>query len=93
MRIRISRYALLASIVLFLSGCVQTEIIDRLTLVQAIGFDKGDDGKIIGTLNVPIYKKDAPPVNHTPSGEAELKKSILQVIHETQPNPLALGGV
>ena len=43
---------------LVLTGCVESRILDELTMVTAMGFDINENGdKIIGTINVPGFSE------------------------------------
>jgi len=79
---------------LVLTGCVESRILDELTMVTAMGFDINENGdKIIGTINVPIFLKDEPPRNKVISAQAELQKSILQIMQESSANQIAIGSL
>lgn len=93
MRNRIVTGAFLIGIVIFLSGCVETRILDELSITQGIGFDLADDGKIIGTVVIPVYLKDRPPENNVVSGKADLEKSIFQELQQTLATPITTGSL
>ncbi len=79
---------------LVLTGCVESRILDELTMVTAMGFDINENGdKIIGTINIPVFQKDEPPRNSIISAQAELQKSILQIMQESSSNQIAMGSL
>ncbi|NCU18489.1 Ger(x)C family spore germination protein [Pallidibacillus pasinlerensis] len=90
---RIVSFVIVIGIVFILSGCVETRILDELSIAHGIGFDLADDGKIIGTVVIPVYQKDGPPENNVVSGKAEIKKSILQELQQTLPTPITTGSL
>lgn len=80
-------------LILLLSGCVEKEVLDDISLIEAIGFDLSKKGKILGTVTFPLYLQDTPPKNETFTGEAKIKKSILQEIQQETPDPIVTGSL
>ncbi|WP_394234607.1 Ger(x)C family spore germination protein [Niallia oryzisoli] len=76
-----------------LGGCVQKEVLDDISLIEGIGFDLSEKGKILGTVTYPLYLRDAPPKNEAYSAEAIIKKSILQDIQQQTPDPIVTGSI
>ncbi|KAA9017974.1 Ger(x)C family spore germination protein [Niallia endozanthoxylica] len=81
------------SLLLLLSGCVEKEVLDDISLIEGIGFDLSEDGKILGTVTFPLYLKNAPPKNQTFSAEAKIKKSFLQEVQKQTSDPIVTGSL
>ncbi|MCU9612393.1 Ger(x)C family spore germination protein [Caldibacillus lycopersici] len=84
---------IMAIFTLFLSGCVEKEILDDINLIDGIGFDYVDGKKIRGTIVFPIFIKDKPPENRVLTGESLLKKEILQDIQLQAADPIVTGSM
>lgn len=41
-----------------LIGCSRTRIVDKISIIHVFGFDKADNGEIIGSALIPDYEKD-----------------------------------
>lgn len=90
---KIHNILLFLTIVFLLSGCLDKDIIDDLFLVDGIGFDHEEDGKITGTVITPQYIADKPPENITFSATNEVKKTILQDIQRQTALPIVMGSL
>lgn len=78
----------------FLSGCVQKEILDDINLIECIGFDHSDEeDKINGTILFSIYQPDQPPKNTTINAKGRMKKTILQDMQLQSTNPIVTGSM
>ncbi|WP_179292561.1 Ger(x)C family spore germination protein [Bacillus sp. 7884-1] len=78
---------------LCLSGCVEKEVLDDISLIEGIGFDYIDQKNILGTVLIPVYLRDQAPKNNTFSAKAELQKSILQDIQRQAADPIVTGSL
>ncbi|UOE53499.1 Ger(x)C family spore germination protein [Cytobacillus oceanisediminis] len=56
----VNRTALWMFVILLLSGCslLPTNIVNEVGMIQAVGYDFADEGGIIGSVAIPIFKKD-----------------------------------
>lgn len=77
-----------------LAGCVEKNILDDISLINAIGFDYHDETKIRGTVVYPYYLPDnREPENRTFTAVSEIKKTILQEIGRQTADPVVTGSL
>ncbi|WP_243385427.1 Ger(x)C family spore germination protein [Bacillus kexueae] len=79
------------ALMLFLGGCIQKEILDEVNLITVMGYDKGENGGIIGTVVVPQYSKDQPIDNKILKVEGDLSRDIMSQLQKESPDPLVYG--
>ncbi|MGM7720097.1 Ger(x)C family spore germination protein [Metabacillus sp. Hm71] len=84
-------FPLIILVVLFLTGCVEQEIIDDVNLVTVTGFDKIEKDKIRGTAIINTYLKDQPVQDYQLVESSELSRDILSDMQKKSPDPLVLG--
>lgn len=80
-------------VVTIIFGSVNTEIIDEVNVVAAIGFDRADGKKIKGTAVIPVYLSDKSIENASFMGESVLAKEIVNVLQKQSADPLVTGGL
>lgn len=89
----ILRFIRYICLVFILTGCVQKQVLDDISLIEGIGFDYIDKKNILGTVVIPVYLPDQPPKNTTFSAKAEIEKSILQDIQHQTADPIVTGSL
>lgn len=87
------RKLLLIMMLLLLSGCVQTLILDELQLVHSIGYDYVSDHQVEGTASIPIYKMQEQVSSETISATAATSKDIRLELNSKTSRPLHTGKV
>lgn len=80
-------------IILFLSGCVEKEILDDVNLITSTGFDLVEEDKIKGSAVINTYIKDQPVNDYVITGESKLSRDILDNMQKKSPDPLVLGKI
>lgn len=88
---KIRNFLIIIPLSFLLFGCVEKEVVDDITLINGIGFDYAEEGKIIGTILFPVYMKDQPPENKILTAKAAIKKSVLQDIQKQSADPIVTG--
>ncbi|MBW3111021.1 Ger(x)C family spore germination protein [Bacillus sp. MCCB 382] len=78
---------------MFLSGCVEREILDDLYIETAKAFDYEGEDKIRGTSLFPIYLADKSIQNGTLSAEASSTREVLEKLERRSQQPLVRGGL
>ncbi|TLS38155.1 Ger(x)C family spore germination protein [Pseudalkalibacillus caeni] len=79
-------------LLLFLSGCGnEVEIIDDISLVTVVGYDKGEDGKLIGTVSIPIYNPDFSINTEQYTSQAHLINENRDKLNAQSSKPLVSG--
>ncbi|RHW39015.1 Ger(x)C family spore germination protein [Neobacillus notoginsengisoli] len=78
---------------LLLAGCVQSEIIDDVRLVTGIGYDKGKDDKVIGTILIPFYMPDQKVLNDTLTTSASPTRDLFADFEHMSQDPIVAGSV
>ena len=76
-----------------LSGCVEKNILDDISLVNGIGFDYYDETKIRGTVIYPYYLPEKDPEDKTFTAVSEIKKTILDDIGRQTADPVVTGSL
>ncbi|MFY4776760.1 Ger(x)C family spore germination protein [Metabacillus sp. RGM 3146] len=82
---------LLALTILFLTGCMQKEVIDEVNFVLAIGIDKGENDTKEGTDVIPVYQKDAPVQSEIISDSGKYYSDMFVNLQKQSSNPLVYG--
>ncbi|NMH69074.1 Ger(x)C family spore germination protein [Bacillus sp. RO3] len=78
---------------LFLSGCVDREILDDLYIETAKAYDYEGENSIRGTALFPIYMADKSIQNGTLSAKASSTREVLEKLERRAQQPLVRGGV
>jgi spore germination protein len=78
---------------LFLTGCLEKEILDDVNIITVIGYDMESSDQIKGTVVIPVYKKDAPVESEIieDTTSLEVSKDILTHLQRKSSDPLVLG--
>lgn len=76
-----------------LSGCVEKNILDDISLVNGIGFDYYDETKIRGTVIYPYYLPEKDPEDKTFTAVSEINKTILDDIGRQTADPVVTGSL
>ncbi|OOE14107.1 Ger(x)C family spore germination protein [Fictibacillus arsenicus] len=75
-----------------LSGCAEREILDDITIVRTLGFDKASkDNEIKGTINYPIFINEQTFKMKYLSASGETSKEIRNELNEMTARPLFVG--
>lgn len=88
-----ARKLLFILITLVLSGCVEKQILDDLSIESAIGFDLHDDNKILGTALVPNYQPDHAVKNVTYTTVGEMNRELFVEMQRQTADPLVIGSL
>ncbi|MGJ7922872.1 Ger(x)C family spore germination protein [Neobacillus sp. LXY-4] len=89
----IHRIFICACTLLVLNGCVEKEILDDINLINGIGFDHSEKGRIVGTIIFPVYLPDQVPKNRTLTAESNMKKTIFQDLQREAADPIVTGSL
>ncbi|WP_226666112.1 Ger(x)C family spore germination protein [Metabacillus litoralis] len=87
------RYISITMILLFLTGCVEKEILDDVNLVTSIGFDLTEKEMIRGSAVINTYIKDQPVNDYVITDDSTLSRDILDKLQKQSPDPLVLGKI
>ncbi len=80
-------------VLVLLSGCVETEVLDETNIISGLGYDLASNDLIIGTAIVPVYQQDAPTEETVFSSESEISQDIIADMQKQSPNPLGPGSM
>ncbi|MGD6849648.1 Ger(x)C family spore germination protein [Rossellomorea aquimaris] len=83
-------FLFLVSITVFLTGCSNQRIIDRVQIIQVLGYDIHDD-KVKGTVIYPTYEEQGKTVLHTLNTEADTFDYILENLNTKSSHPIDAG--
>ncbi|WP_226676978.1 Ger(x)C family spore germination protein [Rossellomorea aquimaris] len=78
---------------MFLTGCVEREILDDLYIETGKAFDYEGEDKIRGTALFPIYLADKSIQNGTLSAEASSTREVLEKLERRSQQPLVRGSL
>ncbi|WP_404350921.1 Ger(x)C family spore germination protein [Sutcliffiella horikoshii] len=81
------------SICLFLTGCLEKEIVDDINIESVEGFDLIGENEVMGTFVVPVYQADKKIVNETFSAISQLNKDILRSAQKESSVPIVNGSL
>ncbi|WP_246938873.1 Ger(x)C family spore germination protein [Bacillus pinisoli] len=87
------RLILIILSILCLSGCVESHVIDDINIISAVGYDKSEEGKVMGTTIIPVYEADKSITNESFSAEATQSKAILRKMQQKSSDPLVNGSI
>ncbi|CAM3915890.1 Ger(x)C family spore germination protein [Mesobacillus thioparans] len=90
---RIKTLFLLTAAVVILSGCVEKEIIDDVNIEMGVGYDMVEDGKIEGTVMIPIFNPDKKIGNFTYSARASSGMDLIQEVQRKSAQPIVTGSL
>jgi spore germination protein len=76
-----------------LTGCVEQKIIDDINIMSAVGYDAKEDGKVKGTIIIPVYKADKSISNESFMSVANVSKEINRQSQMKSADPLENGGI
>jgi spore germination protein len=78
---------------LFLTGCVQKEILDDIAIEIARGYDWKEEDKIQGTMLVYNFQPDKSIENTTLTTTATTSRELVNRLQEQSPDPLSEGSL
>lgn len=84
---------ILISSILYLTGCVERNVIDDINIISAVGYDSSENGKVYGTAIIPVYQADKSISNESFTAEATQSKAILRKMQQKSSDPLVNGSV
>ncbi|NKE07152.1 Ger(x)C family spore germination protein [Mesobacillus selenatarsenatis] len=90
---RMNKVCLLIAAVTILSGCVEKEIIDDVNIEMGVGYDMVEDGKIEGTIMIPIFNPDKKIGNFTYSAKATSSRDLIQEVQRKSAQPIVTGSL
>lgn len=77
---------------ILLSGCAEREVLDDITIVRTLGFDKAaKDNEIKGTINYPIFINEQNFKMKYLTASGETSKEIRNELNEMTARPIFLG--
>lgn len=88
-----NRFALMTLSLLFLSGCVEKEILDDIAIEIARGYDFEDENKIRGTMLVYNFQPDKSIENTILSTTASTSRELVNKLQEQSSDPLSEGSI
>jgi spore germination protein len=75
-----------------LSGCAESEVLDDITIVRTLGFDKASkDNEIKGTINYPVFINEQTFKMKYLSASGETSKEIRNELNEMTARPIFIG--
>ncbi|MCM3600499.1 Ger(x)C family spore germination protein [Robertmurraya korlensis] len=80
-------------LIVFLTGCVEQKIIDDINIMSGVGYDAKEDGKVKGTIVIPVYKADKSISNESFVAEAKVSKEINRQAQMKSADPLENGSI
>ena len=83
-------FLFMVSITVFLAGCSNQRIIDRVQIIQVLGYDIHND-KVKGTVIYPTYEEPGVTVLHTLDTEADTFDYILENLNTKSSHPIDVG--
>jgi spore germination protein len=87
------KYLFIFLVLNFLTGCVEQKIIDDINIISAVGYDAKKEGKVKGTVVIPVYKADQSISSETFIAEAKVSKEINRQIQMKSADPLENGAI
>jgi len=81
----------ISMLIFVLAGCIRKEILDDINIITVIGYDKGKNEDILGTVVVPVFQKEQPIRNKIMTVEADLSRDIMSEIQKESSEPLVYG--
>ncbi|MGD7052469.1 Ger(x)C family spore germination protein [Sutcliffiella horikoshii] len=81
------------TICLFLTGCLEKEIVDDINIESVEGFDLIGENKVEGTFVVPVYKADQTIENEKFTAISLLNKDILRNAQKESSAPIVNGSL
>ncbi len=93
MRKHNNKWVISISICLFLTGCLEKEIVDDINIESVEGFDLIGENEVMGTFVVPVYQADKKIVNETFSAISQLNKDILRSAQKESSVPIVNGSL
>ncbi|WP_066175377.1 Ger(x)C family spore germination protein [Bacillus marinisedimentorum] len=79
------------ALLMVLSGCAASRIVDEISLIQAASFDKGEEKKYLGGLMMPIYKDPETTESFVMSAEGDAVREVRIELNGRSPKPLVPG--
>ncbi|MBA9027309.1 Ger(x)C family spore germination protein [Peribacillus huizhouensis] len=80
-------------ILCLLSGCVETNTIDDINIILAVGLDQSDRKQMMGTFLTDNFMPDKSITNKTYTSKAPLRRDLLIKANHQAAQPLVTGGV
>jgi spore germination protein len=81
----------LLPLILFISSCVERQILDEIGLLQAVGYDLGEEENIDAVFILPIYRADGETVVQKYEASGNTSKSIRRKISAMSEDPIVAG--
>jgi spore germination protein len=76
-----------------ISGCAERKVLEEVGLIQAVGYDLTDEGKLEGTFIVPIFRATNEATVQKYSAVANTSKGIRRKINSMTEKPLQAGQI
>ncbi|ART75977.1 hypothetical protein B4U37_08010 [Sutcliffiella horikoshii] len=81
------------SMCLFLTGCLEKEIVDDINIESVEGFDLIGEKEVLGTFVVPVYQADKKIETETFTAVSQLNKDILRSAQKESSAPIVNGSL
>ena len=78
---------------LLLTGCVEKEILDDISIESGLGFDYYKEGQILGTALVPNYMPDKSIKNVTYTSVSAMNRELFLEMQRQSADPLVIGSL
>ncbi|WP_147533995.1 Ger(x)C family spore germination protein [Bacillus marasmi] len=88
-----NKWIYLCILILTLTGCVDKEILDDVSLESGIGFDYQGERQILGTSLVPSYQPDKSIKNVTHQAVSAMNRELIMEIQRQSADPLVAGSI
>ncbi|WP_082232967.1 Ger(x)C family spore germination protein [Halobacillus massiliensis] len=79
------------SCLVFLSGCfIEESIVDDISMITVIGFDKEEEDKVLATISVPYYLSEIEVINRVYETEGFFTKDAVDLGSSKSENPMVI---
>lgn len=77
---------------MFLTGCVQTNVIDDVNIATGIGIDKSGN-QLLGSIMIPVFKPEKSFGNFTFSAKGNLMRDLIAEMQKKASQPIVSGSL
>jgi spore germination protein len=89
----VRKWFLLTLVTIFITGCVNKEILDDVSLESGLGFDYYKEGQILGTSLVPNYRPDKSVKNVRYSAVSGMNRELILEMQRQSADPIVAGSL
>jgi spore germination protein len=85
--------SILTFLLIFLTGCLEREIVDDINIESVEGFDLLEGDEVRGTFLIPIYQADKSISNETFSAVANMNRDLVRELQKKSSAPIVNGSL